>query len=76
MCQGKPLCRASLDWLGGGWGGPTQLPLRGTYALYVTLGLPPLRVSVCGYFERGGSGRTSQLHSPLFFTTSCPLEGR
>ena len=50
---------------GGGGGGPGTL--RGTCVRLGTLGLPALRVSVCGYFERGGSG---------LLTTSCPLEGR
>ena len=63
-------CRAGLNWLGergrwGGGGGPGTL--RGTCVRLGTLGLPALRVSVCGYFERGGSG---------LLTTSCPLEGR
>lgn len=52
-------------------GGAVPRSYRGTCVRPVTLGLPPL-VSVCGYFEREGSGRQ---YSPLL-TTSCPLEGR
>lgn len=48
----------------GGVGRSHAVTLRGTCVRPVTLGLPPLRVSVCGYFEREGSGRRTVLFLP------------